>query len=221
MDPSSELRYRDFFDNVPVGLFAVSPEGQILDANPALVSLLRYPSREQLLEANLADFSLDRADAVRVLEMLWKRGEIRDLEVQLGGPDGTAVCLLTNARASRNEAGDIIYFHGAVEDITERKEAENAVRESEQRFETFMNHTPVLAFIKDEEGRYEYANEPLLSFFNKQRDELYGHTDYDFLPKEIVDPLRAPTGRWCARAPACNRSSACRTTRGRCTPSWS
>ena len=89
------------------------------------------------------------------------------------------------------QKGEILYFHGAVEDITERKHAENAARESEQRFETFMNHTPVLAFIKDEEGRYEYANEPLLSFFGKQRDELYGHTDYDFLPKEIVDPLRA------------------------------
>jgi PAS domain S-box-containing protein len=75
-------------------------------------------------------------------------------------------------------------------DITHRKSAEEAAMESERRFETFMNNTPVMAFIKDEEGRYEYANEPCLRFFKKKRHELYGHTDHDIMPAAIADPLR-------------------------------
>jgi len=191
-DPhSSELRYRDFFENVPVGLFAVSLDGRILDANPAMVAILRYPSREQLLEANIRDFELDHADALRVITKLREGGEIFDLEVQLGREDGSTVWLLTSARAARDEAGGVLYYQGAVEDITARKCAEEAARESERRFEAFMNHTPVMTFIKDETGRYEYANEPCLNFLGKKREELYGRTDHDFLPATVADPLRA------------------------------
>jgi len=188
---SSELRYRDFFENVPVGLFAVSLDGRILDANPALVALLGYPSREQLMAANIADFQLDHDASVRVAAMIREGAEIFDLEVQLGHEDGSTVWLLTSARATRDEAGRILYYQGAVEDITERKVAEETARASELRFETFMNHTPVMAFIKDEEGRYQYANEPFLRFVNKQRHEIYGHTSHEMFPCGVADLLRA------------------------------
>ena len=51
----SESHYRDFFENVTVGLFAVSPEGRLLDANPALVRILRYASRENLFVFRIRD----------------------------------------------------------------------------------------------------------------------------------------------------------------------
>jgi len=189
--PPSESRYRDFFENVTVGLFAVSPEGLILDANPALVDILRYPSREELLQLNLADFQLDPRTAAPLLGTLHESGEISDFEFQFGRADGTSVWLLINVRVVRDEAGEILRYLGEIRDITHRKSAEEAAQESERRFETFMNNTPVMAFIKDEEGRYEYANEPCLHFLNKQRHELYGHTDHDIMAASVADALRA------------------------------
>jgi two-component system cell cycle sensor histidine kinase/response regulator CckA len=187
----SESHYRDFFENVTVGLFAVSPEGRLLDANPALVRILRYASREQLLQLNLADFQLDAAEASRLRASLHETGQISNFEFQFGRPDGTAVWLLTNARVVRDEAGEVLYYQGEIRDITNRKSAEEAAAASERRFETFMNNTPVMAFIKDEQGRYEYANEPCLRFLNKQHQELYGHTDHDIMPASVADALRA------------------------------
>jgi PAS domain S-box-containing protein len=189
--PTSELRYRDIFENVPVGLFAVFLDGRILDANPAMVAILRYPSREQLLEANIADFQLDHADASRVLNRLRQDGEIIDLEVQLGRHDGTTVWLLTSARAARDDAGAVIYYHGAVEDITERKKAEQTARDAERRFQAFMDTMPVLAFIKDSDGRFQYANEACLRFLDKKPRELYGRTNHELLPVAVADPLRS------------------------------
>jgi PAS domain S-box-containing protein len=188
---SSESHYRDFFESVSSGLFAVSPEGRILDANPALVDILRFPSREELLQLNASDFQLPPSEATRLLATLHESGEILDFEFELGRPDGTSVWLLTNARIVRDDAGAILYYQGEVRDITNRRAAEDAAAESERRFETFMNNTPVMAFIKDEEGRYEYANEPCLRFLKKQRHELYGHTDHDIMPGAVADPLRA------------------------------
>jgi PAS domain S-box-containing protein len=98
---------------------------------------------------------------------------------------------VASARAAKDETGRVLYYQGAVEDVTARKCAEDAALESERRFETFMNHSPVMAFIKDEQGRYQYANEPALHFLNKKRQELYGHSDHDFLPAALADPLRA------------------------------
>jgi PAS domain S-box-containing protein len=189
-DSPTELRYRDFFENVTVGLFAISSEGRILEANPALVSLLCYASREQLLQLNLADFQLDSVAAARLLGTLHETGQISDFEFQFGRPDGTAIWLMINARVVRDAAGGILHYLGEIRDITHRKSAEEAAAESERRFETFMNNTPVMAFIKDEEGRYEYANEPCLRFLNKHRHELYGHTDHDIMPATVADPLR-------------------------------
>ena len=74
--PPAELRYRDFFENVPVGLFAISLDGRILDANPAMVAILRYPGQEELIEANIADFQLDDDAAVRVAAMIREGAEI-------------------------------------------------------------------------------------------------------------------------------------------------
>jgi PAS domain S-box-containing protein len=185
-----ELRYRDFFENVTVGLFAASPEGRLLEVNAALVELLRYPSREQLLALNLADFQLDPTDAARLLGTLHETGRLADFEFHFGRPDGTFVWLLTNVRVVRDEAGAILYYQGEMRDISHRKSAEEAARESERRFEMFMNNTPVMAFIKDEDGRYEYANEPLLRFFDMKRHELYGRTDHDIMPAAVADPLR-------------------------------
>jgi two-component system cell cycle sensor histidine kinase/response regulator CckA len=186
----AEMRYRGLFDNVPVGLFVVAADGEIIEANPALAKILGYENRDALLTANVAAFDVDKNDAARFLQKLQAAGEIFDLEVHLGRPDGSMVWLLITARIVHDASGALLYYQGAVEDITERTRAEEAMQESEQRFETFMNHMPVIAFIKNENGRYEYANEPCLRLFKTTADEIYGKTDFDLLSWKIAETLR-------------------------------
>lgn len=186
---ADEMRYGKLFDTVPIGLFVIAPDGQLLEANPAMVKVLGYDSRETLFAMNVRDFHLNHEDATRCLTKLQAEGEIFDLEVQLGRPDGTTVWLLTSARATRDPGGAPLYYHGAVEDITARKRAEEARRESEQRFETFMNKAPMVAFIKDAGGRHEYVNEPFLRLFKKTLAEVEGKTDSDLFPPEVAKAL--------------------------------
>jgi PAS domain S-box-containing protein len=69
-----------------------------------------------------------------------------------------------------------------VRDVTEHKQLEQSVRESEQRFARFMHHLPGLAWIKDLQGRYVYANETAMNVFRCTRDQLYGRTDDEVFP---------------------------------------
>ena len=75
-------------------------------------------------------------------------------------------------------------------DITERKQAEEALRQSEERFARFMHHLPGLAWIKDIQGRYVYANAAAEQAFNTPRENLYGRTDEDIFPPNVAAQFR-------------------------------
>jgi PAS domain-containing protein len=72
-------------------------------------------------------------------------------------------------------------------DLTEQRRAELALRDSEERFTSFMDHSPTIAFIKDDQGRYIYVNKPFEEQFGVEyAEDLNGKTDADWLPAETA-----------------------------------
>jgi PAS domain S-box-containing protein len=77
-----------------------------------------------------------------------------------------------------------------VNDLTERKRAEEALRQSEERFARFMQHLPGLAWIKDSQGRYAYANDDAVRAFGVPRESLYGRADEGVFPPATAAEFR-------------------------------
>src|SRR6185436_4487947 len=75
--------------------------------------------------------------------------------------------------------------------ITERKHAEQALRESERRFQSFMDNSPAIAFMKDETGRYVYLNAVFEKVFHRKIADLIGQSDQQVWPPEVAANLRA------------------------------
>lgn len=84
----------------------------------------------------------------------------------------------------------IVGVSGAVFDITERKQVEDALRESQELFRNFMQHSPATAFIKDEAGRYVYVNPLIEQSFKRSFPEWIGKTDFDLFPAESAQQWR-------------------------------
>ncbi len=81
-------------------------------------------------------------------------------------------------------------FTVIMRDITTRLKAEEDLRNSEERFKAFMNHSPAVAFLKDEHGRYIYVNPSIESVLNKPREEWLGKTDRQLFPPGVAHALR-------------------------------
>lgn len=123
----SEERLRTLFDGVPIGLYRTTPDGQVLDVNPALVRILGYPDREALQSVHVAETYTSRADRRRFVAAAEQAGVVRGFEVQLRRFDGSAIWARLSTRAVRGRDGRILYYEGGLEDITERKRLEEEV----------------------------------------------------------------------------------------------
>jgi len=130
----SEEHYRGLFDGVPVGLYRTTPEGKILDANPTLVQMLGYPDQETYLAQNAADIYANPEDRTWWKAQMEGKSSVHGSEIQMRRYDGTIIWAEDRARAVRHTEGHVLYFEGSIEDITERRRAEIALRKSEEEY---------------------------------------------------------------------------------------
>jgi diguanylate cyclase (GGDEF)-like protein/PAS domain S-box-containing protein len=124
----SEERYRSLVDRVPIGLYRATPAGQILDTNPALVTMLGYPDRESLMAVNVTDLCVDPEDRKQESALLEREGVVRGFEMQLRRRDGVVIWVRDTVRAVRDAESRMLYHEGSLEDITEHKQAEEIIK---------------------------------------------------------------------------------------------
>lgn len=121
-------RYRSLFEGVPVGLYRTAPDGKLLEANPALLRMLGCPGGDGTGGLTAADLYADPGDRARWQRMMEEEGTVRGFEFRLRRLDGSIVWLRDSARAVRDPAGEILWYEGVLEDITDRKKVEERLR---------------------------------------------------------------------------------------------
>jgi len=177
----SEKRFRQFFENTAVGVYTTTPDGQILMANPALVNMLGYPSFEKLSQRNLEEEGFEPHYLRSMFkEEIEHKGRIVSWESIWTTQDGKTLHVIENARAVRDNNGRTLYYEGTAENITERKKAEEALRESEQRYRAiFEQAADSIVLIDVETGE--------LIEFNDRAHENLGYTREEFRNLKIPD----------------------------------
>jgi two-component system cell cycle sensor histidine kinase/response regulator CckA len=182
----SEERYRNFFENAPLGIYRTTPDGQILLANPALIRMLGFSSLEELAQRNLEKEGFEpqyrREEFKKHLE---KEGEVQGLEAAWVRSDGSTIFVRENARAVKKEDGSIQYYEGMVEDITEHKKAEEALRSSEERHRLLFERNLAGVFRGTEDGKMLDCNESVVRMFGyDSKEELLSHQILDVYPEK-------------------------------------
>lgn len=184
---AAERKYRQIFENAGEGIFQSTPKGCYLTANPALARMLGFSSPEELIQS-CRDISreiyVDPARRDEFKRLLKAHGFVRGFEHETFRKDGQRVWVSVNARAVRDGAGKIMYYEGTAQDITERKRAEHALRESEERYRELFENSKDALYVHDMNGRYTSVNRAAEKLSGYTREELIGKHFSMFLTPE-------------------------------------
>lgn len=185
----AERQYQEIFENAGEGIFRSTPEGYYLTANPALARMHGFDSPAELIRSR-RDISRElyveptqRDEFKRRLE---QRGEVRDFEHQTFRKDGSKIWISVNAHAVRDAGGDILYYEGTAQDITERKRAEQALRESEERYRELFENSKDAFYVHDMNGIYISVNRAAEKLSGFRRQEIIGKHFSQFMTPEYA-----------------------------------
>jgi PAS domain S-box-containing protein len=173
-----EMRFTALFETLQEGVYFSTPEGKLLDANPALVSMLGYAEKKDLLgvEPSALNFQPGQPVLGRAAD---DRGGVRTREIKLRRKDGSPATFLDSSRAVWDASGNIIRYQGTLVDITEKRRMELQLAQQEEFRRRMLESFPDLILVVDLEERY--------TFVSSRVRELLGYAPNDMLGKKISD----------------------------------
>lgn len=179
---SSEEQYRAIFNNATMGIYQSLPDGTLLGVNATLARILGYDSAEELIERNIArDIYFNPEDRLKLIATHEPSGAASDVEVLWKKKDGSPIWVHLNAHAIKDEQGATHYYDGFVQDITERKQAEVARRESEERYRELFENANDIIYTHDLQGNF--------TSLNKTGELITGYTREEAVQINIADIL--------------------------------
>ena len=183
----AERRYRELFDNIQEGIFFSTPQGRFVEVNDALVRILGYSSREEVIQLDIPTqvyFSPRRRE--ELAELLERQGGLHNQEEILRRKDGSPVHVFMNCFAMRDLAGNILQYRGLMLDITGLRQSQTELQKERDFSGKILNHTQSLILVTDTEGVISYANRRW-SGLGFQQNQILGHR----LPDLCAPPRRA------------------------------
>jgi PAS domain S-box-containing protein len=168
-----EQRFTELFETLQEGVYFSTPEGHLLDANPALVSMLGYVEKRDLLVAEPAALNFDPGQPVlgRALD---DRGGVRTREIKLRRKDGTAAIFLDSSRAVWDASGNIIRYQGTLVDITEKRKMEQQLAQQEEFRSRLLDSFPDLILVVDLEERYTFVSSRARDLLGYEPNQMQG-----------------------------------------------
>jgi two-component system NtrC family sensor kinase len=185
----AERRYRELFDNIQEGLFFSTPDGRFIEVNDAMVRMLGYSSREDLLQIDIPTQLYlspeQRAHHSRVME---EQGHLRNFEATLKRKDGSPIHVLINAFGLYDSQGKILQIRGLMLDVTGLRTYQSELHRERDFSGKILSNTQSLILVADTAGLISYANRRWYDAGFEQR-ELLGRPLLELAAPGFVRPL--------------------------------
>ncbi|HSK64308.1 MAG TPA: PAS domain S-box protein, partial [Pyrinomonadaceae bacterium] len=181
-----EERYRELFENANDIIYTHDLQGNFTSLNRSGERITGY-SREETMKMNVADvIAPEYLNLAREMIAHKAAEHVSTVyEIDIISKNGRRVRLEVSTRLIFRD-GKPVGVQGIARDLTERKHSEEALRETQAFFNSFMDNSPAVAFMKDHTGRYVYVNKPFERLFGQKLRFLKGRTSFDWLPAETA-----------------------------------
>ena len=185
----AERRYRELFDNIQEGLFFSTPEGRFIEVNDAMVRMLGYASREELLQIDIPRqlyFSPEQRESHS--EVMKENGHLRNFEATLRRKDGSPIHVLINAFGLHDNLGRLLQIRGLILDVTGLRTYQSELHRERDFSSKILSNTQSLILVADTAGLISYANRRWYDAGFEQR-ELLGRPLLELAAPGFVRPL--------------------------------
>ncbi len=170
----NEARFTELFETLQEGIYIVTPEDRVLEVNPALVRMLGYASKEELLGKKVTDVFVDEAQRTSIMREVNQQPSPVGREITLRKKNGQPLVCLNTATAIRDTSGKIIRYQGALVDITERREIEKRLYKEQEFARRLVDSFPDLIFVVDTQRRYTYVSPRVPEVMGYETNECVG-----------------------------------------------
>ncbi len=185
----AERRYRELFDNIQEGLFFSTPGGRFVEVNDAMVRMLGYASREELLQIDIpTQLYFSPGQRERHSEVMKENGHLRNFEATLRRKDGSAIHVLINAFGMYDSAGRLQQIRGLMLDVTGLRTYQSELHRERDFSGKILSNTQSLILVADTAGLISYANRRWYDAGFEQR-ELLGRPLLELAAPGFVRPL--------------------------------
>lgn len=186
----SELKkYRDLFENAPIGIVQSTVDGRLLNANPAIVRMLGYDSTDDYVSSvtNIAkDLYVDPDRRRQLIDLTLKQNHLLNFENRFRCKDGRVITCNLHVRAARNADGSVNYLESFIEDITEQKKTAEALGENEALYRSIFENTGAGTIIIEDDTTISFANSGFEKLSGYSKAEMEGRMKW---PVIIADPV--------------------------------
>jgi len=171
----SEEQYRSLFNEGLTGNYVSNPAGQVLLCNTAFARIFGYGKPEEIICANTASLYLNQESRHKFLTALRKKKKLEYYECELVDRYGRKVTVVENASGTFDRHGELIQIQGYLFDITERKQAEERLRESEEKYRLLAENAKDIIFRLqvEPERKFEYISPAVTAITGNTPEDYY------------------------------------------------
>jgi len=184
---AGEDQFRSLTNQLPVGVYRSTVDGDLVYMNPALVKMLGFDTDAELLNTNVKDLYVNVEDREEQLKEAQGSSEVIRREFRLKRKDGEYIWVRDNSRLLFNSSGEPEYFDGILEDITESKRTGEALREKEIVYHTLFEGAYDGIFLLKDMEFYDCNQMAVTMYGCRSKQELLGRSPWDFSPLEQPD----------------------------------
>ncbi|MFY9909211.1 MAG: PAS domain S-box protein [Candidatus Sulfotelmatobacter sp.] len=169
-----EMRFTELFETLQEGAYFSTPDGKLLDVNPALVRDLGYATKEELLASDPLKLNVDSTEPPVLGRAPDDRGGTRTREIALRKKDGTPAEFLESSRAVWDTSGKLIRYQGTLVDITQRRKLERQLVQQEEFRQRLLESFPDLILVVDLQERYTFVSARVRDLLGYEPEDLTG-----------------------------------------------
>jgi diguanylate cyclase (GGDEF)-like protein/PAS domain S-box-containing protein len=180
-------KYQGLFNRSPIGLYRSTPNGILLEVNPSMGRMLGFTTQDMCAPIHVEQFYIERSEREAWKQIIASDGILIDYELRMRRADGEIVYTLDNAVAIYDPDGNVLYYEGSLQDITNRKRIEANLKEANQKLSIVLNSITDAYVVWDDQWYFLEINQVAVReiFGGRPATELLGKVIWEEYPQAV------------------------------------